>query len=154
MLRAPHMLRNPWPLMVVAAFLLFTTVQSAMGAACSGATYSSTAFEEEVSRFSPYDTIYLIVSCSELVPGDHTMHVNWVHSNRGVVRSDKHVFETVTSEKRGIYFWFKLSKKGPMASMLSNQDFHEENFGEWSAETYLDDELVLTRSFSIEDGIR
>lgn len=134
--------------------LLQVIVQGAIGAECSGATYNSTAFDKETSLFSPYDTVYLIVSCSGLVPGKFTMHVNWVHNTRGVVRSDKHIFVADSSEKRGIYFWFKLNKKGPMASMFTNQDFHEKNFGEWSVETYLDDELVLTNSFSIEDGVQ
>jgi hypothetical protein len=138
----------------VSALLVLATVQGVIGAQCSGATYDSTAFEEEVTQFSPYDTIYLIISCSDLVPGEHIMHVNWVHNRRGVIRSDKHDFIAETPKKRGIYFWFKLSKKGPMASMFTNQDFHEENFGEWSVETYLDDKPLLTKSFTIEDGIQ
>ncbi len=121
---------------------------------CSGATYNSTAFQEEISQFSPHDRVYLIVSCTALIPGDHTMHVNWVHSRRGMVRSDRHDFYAETTEKRGIYFWFKLSKKGPMASMLSSQDFHEQHFGEWQVEAYLDDEPVLTRAFTIIDGVQ
>lgn len=138
---------------IVALLFLATAIQS-HGAECTGATYNSTAFQEETSHFSPHERVYLIVSCTGLIPGDHTMHINWVHSKQGIVRSDKHEFGTESAEKRGIYFWFRLSRKGPMASMLSNQDFYEQNFGEWSAETYLDDELVLTRSFTISDGVQ
>ena len=136
----------------IAAALFLASAQNSAGADCSGATYNSTAFQEETHQFSPHERVYLIVSCTDLIPGEHTMHVNWVHSRRGIIRSDKHEFQVETSEKRGIYFWFKLSRKGPMASMLSNQDFHEENFGEWRAEAYLDDQPVLTRVFTIVDG--
>ena len=137
------------------AALLFLGWAHQLGAAeCSGATYNSTAFQEETSQFSPWDRVYLIVSCTGLIPGEHTMHANWVHSRRGMVRSDRHDFYAETAEKRGIYFWFKLNKKGPMASMLSNQDFHEENFGEWSVEAYLDDVPVLTKAFTIVDGVQ
>lgn len=153
MLRACCRPRICW-ILAGSALLLLTAVPGAIGAQCEGATYNSTTFQEEVTQFSPYDTIYLIVSCSELIPGAHTMHVNWVHSRRGVVRSDKHDFVAETPDKRGIYFWFKLTKKGPVASMFTNQDFHEKNFGAWSAETYLDDERVLTKTFSIVDGIQ
>jgi hypothetical protein len=38
-----------------------------------------------------------------------------------------------------------------MASMLSNQDFHEENFGDWVVEVYLDDAKVAERRFTITD---
>ena len=121
------------------------------GATCSGATYKGPDFEQEVTEFSPFDTIYLILDCSGLRPGEHVMHANWLHSQRGMIRSDSHTFEAEDGSKRGLYFWFKLSKKGPMASMLSNQDFHEENFGDWVVEVYLDDAKVAERRFSITD---
>lgn len=138
----------------VSVLLVTLLTQQSHGAGCSAGTYNSTAFEKEVSQFSPYEKIYLIVSCTGLIPGEHTMYANWIHQTRGLIRSDKFVFTAQDDKKRGIYFWFKLSKKGPMASMFSNQDFHEENFGAWSVETYLDDELVVTRSFTIMDGIQ
>lgn len=122
-----------------------------IGASCTGATYKSPAFDQEVTEFSPFDTIYLILDCTGLRPGDHTMHANWLHNQRGMIRSDSHTFTAEDGNKRGLYFWFKLSKKGPVASMLSNQDFHEENFGDWTVETYLDDTKVVERSFSITD---
>lgn len=124
---------------------------SAMGASCTGATYKSPAFDQEVTEFSPFDTIYLILDCTGLSPGEHTMHANWLHNQRGMIRSDSHTFTTEDGNKKGLYFWFKLSKKGPVASMLSNQDFHEQNFGDWTVESFLDDSKVVERSFSIID---
>ena len=122
-----------------------------MGATCTGATYRSPAFDQEVTEFSPFDPVYLILDCTGLTPGEHTMHANWLHNRRGMIRSDSHTFTTEDGSKRGLYFWFKLSKKGPVASMLSNQDFHEENFGDWTAEIYLDDRKVVECHFSIND---
>lgn len=135
------------------ALILSALPSSLYGAECSGTTYRKAEFDKEVTHFSPYDTIYLIVDCTDLKPGTHTMHANWVHQQRGLVRSDKYQFESTETEKKGIYFWFKLSKKGPIASMLSNQDFYEQNFGGWTVDAYLDDELVLTREFSLSDEI-
>ena len=131
--------------------LIISSALPAVGATCTGATYKSSAFDQEVTDFSPFDTIYLILDCTGLSPGEHTMHANWLHSLRGMIRSDSHTFATEDGSKRGLYFWFKLSKKGPVASMLSNQDFHEQNFGDWSVEVYLDDTRVVERSFSIVD---
>jgi len=121
------------------------------GASCEGATYRSPAFDQEVTEFSPFDSIYLILDCNGLAPGEHIMHANWLHNQRGMIRSDSHTFSAEDGSKRGLYFWFKLSKKGPMASMLSNQDFHEENLGDWTVEIYLDDAKVVERRFSITD---
>ena len=136
-------------ILVVGQF--FSASAPAMGARCSGATYKSPAFDQEVTDFSPFDTIYVILDCSGLSPGEHTMHANWLHNQRGMIRSDSHTFTTEDGNKRGLYFWFKLSKKGPLASMLSNQDFHEENFGDWTVEIYLDDTRMVGRRFSISD---
>ncbi|MEJ2137649.1 MAG: hypothetical protein P8X86_20710 [Desulfofustis sp.] len=122
-----------------------------LGASCTGATYKSPAFDQEVTEFSPFDSIYLILDCSGLTPGEHTMHANWLHNTRGMIRSDSHTFTSEDGNKRGLYFWFKLSKKGPVASLLSNQDFHEENFGDWTVEVYLDDSRVVERRFAITD---
>jgi hypothetical protein len=130
---------------------ILTSLPPAIGASCTGATYRSPAFDQEVTEFSPFDTIYLILDCTGLTPGEHTMHANWLHNQRGMIRSDSNTFTTEDGNKRGLYFWFKLSKKGPVASMLSNQDFHEENFGDWTAEIYLDDTRVVERSFTIVD---
>jgi hypothetical protein len=123
----------------------------ARGSTCTGATYKSPTFDQKATEFSPFDTIYLILDCTGLSPGEHTMHANWLHNQRGMIRSDSHTFTTEDGNKRGLYFWFKLSKKGPVASMLSNQDFHEQNFGEWTAEIYLDDTKVVEHGFSIVD---
>lgn len=123
----------------------------AYGFACSGSLYNNTSFEQRVSDFSPYDKIYLVVECTDLQPGEYTMHANWTHQKRGIIRSDKHAFSAVHDRKHGIFFWLKLSKKGPMASMLSNQDFHEKNFGEWVVETYLNNTLILSNEFTITD---
>ena len=122
-----------------------------MGATCTGATYKNSDFEQEATDFSPFDAIYLLLDCTGLSPGEHIMHANWLHNQRGMIRSDSHTFTTEDGTKRGLYFWFKLSKKGPVASMLSNQDFHEQNFGDWTVEIYLDDIRVVERNFSITD---
>ena len=122
------------------------------GATCAGATYRSPDFDQEVTEFSPFDSIYVILDCKDLAPGEHVMHANWLHNQRGIIRSDSHTFSAEDGSKRGLYFWFKLSKKGPMASMLSNDDFHEENFGDWTVEIYLDDARVVERRFSITDN--
>ena len=122
-----------------------------MEATCTGTTYKNSNFDQEATDFSPFDAIYLLLDCTGLSPGEHIMHANWLHNQRGMIRSDSHTFTTEDGTKRGLYFWFKLSKKGPVASMLSNQDFHEQNFGDWTVEIYLDDTRVVERGFSITD---
>ena len=138
-------------LIAAGSLLLCLCTAPAYGFMCSGTMYNDPSFTEKVTSFSPYEKVFLIVECSGLEPGPYTMHANWIHQQRGIIRSDKHNFEAEKGKKQGIFFWFKLSPKGPMASMFSGQDFHEENFGQWRVETYLNDDLVLSHEFSIRD---
>lgn len=136
---------------LAASLFLGFCVGPAYGFVCSGSMYNNPAFDQRETDFSPYEKIYLIIECTGLEPGEYTMHANWTHRNRGIIRSDKHSFSAEEGRKQGVFFWFKLSRKGPVASMLSNQDFHEENFGAWVVETYLNDELILSNEFTITD---
>ena len=141
--------------MILAGGLIFALCigngGNAHGFVCSGSTYNSPAFEQQVTDFSPYEKIYLIIECTGLQPGEYKMYANWTHQKRGMIRSDKHDFTAEQGLRNSIFFWMKLSKKGPMSSMLSNQDFHEENFGEWVVETYLNDKLIVSNEFTITD---
>ena len=137
----------------VLALFLVLGAEDSCGFVCSGSMYNNPSFQERVITFSPYEKVYLIIDCKGLPSGTHTMHANWIHQQRGMIRSDKHEFTVEEGRRKGIYFWFKLSKKGPLASMFTNQDFHEENFGDWVVEAYLNDQLILTHPFSITDGV-
>ncbi len=66
-----------------------------------------------------------------------------------MVRSDNHPFKLDINGDRFVYFWFKLTKKGPFSSALTNKDFHQENFGEWVVQAYLDGSLVGAEDFKI-----
>jgi hypothetical protein len=136
----------------LAGIVLILGCNRSYGFVCSGSMYNNPDFQQTETKFSPYDKIFLIVDCNELEIGkNYTMHANWIHQKRGVIRSDKYSFLANGTEKRGIFFWLKLSKKGPMASMLSNQDFYEENFGDWQVETYIDGKLATENRFLILD---
>lgn len=77
------------------------------------------------------------------------MHVNWIHKQRGIIRSNQRNFTIGEKENHTVYFWFKLTKKGPMKSALTNQDFYEDNFGEWFVEGSLNNEVVISNEFTI-----
>lgn len=123
-----------------------------IAADCTSALYKSLEFKQESERFSPYEKIFIKTRCSGLAAGEHTMHVNWIHHRRGLFRSDKHDFGMDIEGNRVVFFWFKLTKKGPFSSALSNSDFHEENFGSWRVEVYLGNEIVTNQAFEIQEG--
>ena len=120
------------------------------GAVCTNQTYASVSFTEIKSEFSPYERIFVQIDCSTLKRGDHSLVINWVHEKSGIVRSDRHDFE-VKQEGAGhtAYFWFKLTRRGPIKSALTNQDFYQGHMGDWVAEAALNDRVVASQSFVI-----
>ena len=121
----------------------------ASGFECSSGTFAKSSFAEVRSRFLPHDKVYVMIHCLNLVPGEYNMHVNWVHSKQGMVRTDTHQFTVDQKKDQRVYFWFKLSKKGPLMSTFTNQDYHEKHFGDWTVEGYLNDQSVSSNEFTI-----
>jgi hypothetical protein len=126
-----------------------TTGAGVAGVDCEAQLYRNAVFTEPQTEFSPYDKIFIVIECVGLQAGLQVMHANWIHEKRGLVRFNKHEFIQEEDGKRSVYFWFKLLRRGPLASTLLNKDFHEENFGRWLVEVYLNDEPILSRDFSI-----
>ncbi len=129
--------------------LTLTGASSAPGVECTVSTYNSVEFKEPRIEFSPYEKIFARILCTGLEVGEQSMHANWIHKDRGLIRSDKHRFRMDVSGERLVFFWFKLTRKGPLSSVLTNKDFHEDNFGAWLVEIYLNDTLVGSSDFQI-----
>ena len=131
----------------MAAF--FIQPWSVYGFECTSGMFAGESFDKPTNAFTPYDKIYVRIDCRNLKAGNYTMHVNWVHQREGIVRSDSHEFVTETMADKRIFFWFKLSRRGPLKSALTNQDFYEGHFGDWTARAFLNDELVVESPFTI-----
>ena len=134
---------------VVNLFIVFETA----GAECISETYVQTSFEKPQAEFSPYDKIFVKVSCDALDAGDHTLFINWVHQQVGIVRTDKQDFSVnVQGEGHTAYFWFQLSRRGPIKSAITNQDFYPGHVGDWLVEARLGNTVVSSRAFSISEN--
>jgi len=131
---------------VVNVFLVF----DASGADCTSETYSQTSFEKPQADFSPYDKIFVKIRCDALDIGEHTLSINWIHQEVGIVRTDKQEFSvTAQGEGHTAYFWFKLSRRGPIKSAFTNQDFYPGHLGDWLVEASLGEDIVSSSSFYI-----
>lgn len=137
------------------AFLLVNTmpVLAAAGAECTSETYNQASFENPQSVFSPYDKIFVKVNCKTLDAGDYTLSVNWVHHKVGIVRTGKQDFSiNVQGVGHTAYFWFKLTRQGPIKSALTNKDFYPGHLGDWRAEAFLGENSVSSSPFSISEN--
>ena len=119
---------------------------------CTGQTYNDVSFTEQRNSFSPYDRIFISIECNEVKPGSHSLLVNWIHQTAGIVRTDQKDFTTNQQENaHTAYFWFKLTRNGPIRSALTNQDFFPGHMGDWLAEAVLDDEVVAETTFILAE---
>ena len=122
-------------------------------AECASGTSRQISFDNPQAVFSPYDKIFVRITCSGLDAGDHTLQVNWVHGRVGIVRSDKQDFTiNVSGSDHTAYFWFKLSRQGPIKSVITNQDFYPGHLGDWAVEVSLGERLVSSSAFSISEN--
>ena len=125
-------------------------VTSAAPPHCQVALYDSTAFETEQDQFTPEQKVIAKVDCEGLATGPHRLHMNWVHQQIGLFRSDELNLEQTEERHRSVFFWFKLNKKGPLSSAFSGSDYGERLLGEWQAELFLDDQKIATAGFAID----
>ena len=134
------------------ACLLLGHVSYAFAMECTGNLSANGQFDRIQSVFSPLDRIHIKAECVDLQPGRYLVHANWIHNKQGIFRTDKHEVEVQDDRTYGGFFWFKLSRKGPIRSAISNSDYHEQNYGEWSVEVYLENELIIREGFEIIPG--
>ena len=116
---------------------------------CSSELYNEMSFAEPKQRFSPLDKVYILITCPQVAPGSHTIHVNWIHEKLGVVRSDKNIIAVEQKSDQSVYFWMSLLRRGPFSSMFSGDDYYEDHYGNWTVEGYLDEGRVTSSQFVI-----
>ncbi len=129
---------------------VFLSAAGAGGTECTSETYSQLNFDKPQKDFSAYEKIFVRIQCHELDAGEHTLYVNWVHDGIGIVRSDKQDFLIdMDGAWHSAFFWFRLSRQGPIKSALTNQDFYPGHLGDWTVEASLGETVVCSSTFSI-----
>ena len=84
---------------------------------------NSTASSKHQELFSPYDTIYALVTLSGLAPGKYTADISWVNS-AGTVNQYTPVSLTILPQSPfTFYSWLRLMKNGPFKSNMSGKQF-------------------------------
>jgi len=119
---------------------------------CRSDTCNDISFVESTNTFSPYDKIFLKIFCEEIPTGKQTFYVNWTKDDLGVIRTDKQEVEVVSPDGFMVYFWIKLHKSGVLSSGLTNKDFDEKYYGNWTAEAFVNDLSISVNKFSVKEG--
>lgn len=116
---------------------------------CATDTYLDLDNKMPSKEFEADDKVVLKLFCENLPPGRHILHVNWIKSNYGIVRTDSEIFILKINADRELYFWFKLDKPDLLNRLVSLSGYNSEMIGNWSVESYLNGELVAKNQFTM-----
>ncbi len=136
-------------LLITALYSLFL-YGTAYAYECEGRLYDEPSFFYEKQELSIYDKVYLMIICKNLPRGNHELSVIWENPTGKVIRMDTQTFFVDEPGDRRSSFWLKLMKKGPFERSFTNTDFDRENYGKWRVISYLQDEIIITKSFTMK----
>ena len=117
---------------------------------CEGKLYDEPSFLVEKHELSIYDKIYLVIICKHLPRGSYELSVLWENPGGKVIRTDTQTFFVDEPGDRRSSFWLKLMRKGPVERGFTNTDFDRDNYGKWQVINYLQDDRIITKSFSMK----
>ena len=123
---------------------------SAYAYECEGKLYDEPSFLDEKQELSIYDKVYLIIICKNLPLGNYELSVIWENPGGKVIRMDTQTFFVDEPGDRRSSFWLKLLKKGPFERSFTNTDFDRKNYGKWRVISYLQNEIIITKSFTMK----
>ena len=136
-------------LLITALCSLFL-YSSAYAYECEGKLFDEPSFLNEKQELSIYDKVYLMIICKNLPRGNYELSVIWENPEGKVIRMDTQTFFVDEPGDRRSSFWLKLIKKGPFERNFTNTDFDREHYGKWRVISYLQDEIIITKSFTMK----
>ena len=118
---------------------------------CQASTFSDNTFTEKTDEFSVYEQVYLKIYCLGLSQGEHHINTEWIDNEGGLQRSDSHKFILKKRQDYTCFVNFKLMPKGTLLQMSTGKDFNDEQYGQWSVVTYIDNYQIGRNEFSLDD---
>ena len=118
------------------------------------ATCTINAFTEDSKPNTSYDflagdRILLRIKCPPIPAGKHSITVNWIKNNYGVVRSDVDRFTLLKDLPREFSFWFQLSKQGLLRRLTDGGTYNSRMLGDWIVTAIIDNSPALSLEFTI-----
>ena len=118
---------------------------------CKSAIYSDTSFSQPADQFNIHDEIYLRVYCEVLPKGTHKISTQWI-DERGRLQSERvHTVEIGFPRGHSVSFKFKQLPQGSIKRMTSGDDFEDHQYGRWSVLTFINNEEIGRKFFTITD---
>ncbi len=99
--------------------------------------------------FSPYDTIYAVVTLQGLAPGHYSAETNWLNAAGSVNQRSTVSFTIAPNSPFTFYSWLHLMKNGPFKSNLTGKQFDAEYYGKWELQVSIGDIILKKIPFEI-----
>ncbi len=107
------------------------------------------ASSENQEIFSPYDTIYALVTLTGVPPGKYTADISWANSS-GTMNRYSPVFLSVALDAPfTFYSWLRLLKNSPFKSTTTGKTFSADSLGKWVLTVSIEDVFFKTVEFEI-----
>ena len=133
--------------------ILLTSFSHGFGAADSAQSRiiltTDVASTENQEIFSPYDTIYALVTLTGVPPGKYTADISWANSSGTMNRYSPVSLSVAPDSPFTFYSWLRLLENSPFNSTMTGKDFSADSLGKWVLTVSIEDVFFKTVEFEI-----
>jgi len=106
-----------------------------------------------VTRFSPTDTIGLLVIFKDLEEGHYTFHADWYNAAEKLQETSRYRFTKQPGQTEVIDAQLNIIKASPLKRLFSSTEttgFHMKFYGKWRVKLFLNGKEVTSKDFEVK----
>ncbi|MBL4901901.1 MAG: hypothetical protein JKY62_04560 [Desulfocapsa sp.] len=108
------------------------------------------ASAENQEIFSPYDTVYALVTLTGIPPGKYIADISWVNSSGTMNQYSPVSLSIAPNSPFTFYSWLRLLKNSPLKSTMTGKTFSADSLGKWVVTVSIEDIFFKTVEFEIQ----
>lgn len=108
------------------------------------------ASSENQVKFTPYDTIYAVVTLSGVAAGKYTADISWANASGTMNRYSPVSLTIAPKTPFTFYSWLRLMKTGPLKSTFTGENFTADSLGKWILTVSVEGVFLKTVEFEID----
>ena len=106
-----------------------------------------------VTRFSPTDTIGLLVIFNDLEEGHYTFHADWYNASGKLQETSRYRFTKQPGRAEIIDAQLEIIKASPLRRLFSSTEttgYHMKFYGKWRVKLFLNGKAVTGKDFEVK----
>lgn len=104
---------------------------------------------ENQNIFSPYDTIYALVTVTDIPPGKYTADISWANASGTMNRYSTVSLNVTANTPFTFYSWLRLLKNSPFKRTITGNSFSTDSIGKWVLTVSIENSFFKTVEFEI-----